>query len=442
MKYTTVHAGIVLAFLAGTGLAGDGDIDETFGEAGTQIVAFDLGLTNWDQANGLNLDSKGRIYLTGSVENFAGSGIGIARLTANGEIDGTFSPVFYRNPAHEGFFATDAAIQPDGKLVVVGTAAFTFINFDAAACRFHANGQIDLEFGDPVTPGCRLIDAGFSDSAAKVLIQPDGMIVLAGGTYDQNLNAPIPIAIRLDDSGTPDDAFGVAGVKVLEKLETSFSLVDIALAPNGDLVALAISNTNGDADFRVARLRGSDGELYPKFDEDGVLDIVISGGDDYPSALHVGGDGMITIAGDTYIDDLACPVVARFDEAGTADNSFDGDGVYIDETCGLFGSGSLHVQQDGKIVLFGGFAGSDGFGVMRLMPDGERDDSFGEQGLSTVVFPGAISYQAARITAQGNQLLLAGSVQSGGVGEFDFGIARLGTLDDGIFEHDFELSEP
>ena len=153
MKHTIICVGIGLALTCSAVFAGDGDLDGTFGQDGRQTVAFDLGVTNWDQLVGLHLDVDGRILLTGSVENDAGSGVGIARLTPDGKPDDTFVPVFYRNLAHLRFFPFASVLQADGRLVVAGSSAFTFINSDAAVCRFLADGKIDLGFGDPVTPG-------------------------------------------------------------------------------------------------------------------------------------------------------------------------------------------------------------------------------------------------------------------------------------------------
>lgn len=77
--------------------------------------------------------------------------------------------------------ANDLALQPDGKIVVVGS---TFKSKDAAAfavVRYNANGSLDSTFG---TGGKTTIALGANDLATAVAIQPDGKIVVAGNTSD------------------------------------------------------------------------------------------------------------------------------------------------------------------------------------------------------------------------------------------------------------------
>lgn len=70
------------------------------------------------------------------------------------------------------------ALQPDGKIVVVGVAGDSSFNSDFAVARYNSNGTLDTSFdGDgKVTDD---ID-GDEDSANTVALQPDGKIVVAG----------------------------------------------------------------------------------------------------------------------------------------------------------------------------------------------------------------------------------------------------------------------
>ncbi len=73
--------------------------------------------------------------------------------------------------------ARNLAVQPDGKIVVVGHA-FNGTNLDFAVARYNANGTPDMGFG---TGGKVMTDiAGGDDLAYGVIIQPDGKIVVAG----------------------------------------------------------------------------------------------------------------------------------------------------------------------------------------------------------------------------------------------------------------------
>jgi uncharacterized delta-60 repeat protein len=79
--------------------------------------------------------------------------------------------------------ARAVAVQPDGKIVAAGTAETGGANFDFALVRYNPDGTLDKTFdGD----GIVTTDLGtFNDDATDIAIQPDGKIVVVGDT-DQN----------------------------------------------------------------------------------------------------------------------------------------------------------------------------------------------------------------------------------------------------------------
>lgn len=69
----------------------------------------------------------------------------------------------------------DVAIQPDGKVVAVGTTSRA--TTDALIVRYDTNGNPDNSFG---IAGLTTIDTGGNDLACSMAFQPDGKIVVAG----------------------------------------------------------------------------------------------------------------------------------------------------------------------------------------------------------------------------------------------------------------------
>lgn len=65
-----------------------------------------------------------------------------------------------------------AALQPDGKIVAVGLAGGNF-----GIVRYTSNGSLDSTFG---TNGIVTTDLGGSDQAYAAVLQPDGKIVAIG----------------------------------------------------------------------------------------------------------------------------------------------------------------------------------------------------------------------------------------------------------------------
>jgi uncharacterized delta-60 repeat protein len=76
------------------------------------------------------------------------------------------------------------AAQADGKVVVVGTSAGSFS--DVEVLRYNVDGSLDTTFGNLGTGKIRLEAFTFGGIGRAVKIQPDGKIVIAGTAYDGN----------------------------------------------------------------------------------------------------------------------------------------------------------------------------------------------------------------------------------------------------------------
>jgi uncharacterized delta-60 repeat protein len=102
----------------------------------------------------------------------------VTRLKTNGTPDTTFdgdgtATIDFGTLADA---CNDAVLQPDGKIVVAG---YTSLSHDAAVYRLNPNGSLDASFdGD----GARGIDSGGEEYGNAVVLQPDGMVVVAGVT--------------------------------------------------------------------------------------------------------------------------------------------------------------------------------------------------------------------------------------------------------------------
>ncbi len=139
------------------------------------------------------------------------------RLTPTGAMDPTFS---YDPPFFEvgGDAVTDVALQDDGRLVVlidtfVGPATSPSRDDAWVVVRVNRDGTVDPTFdGDGVA--ILAFGAGTNATAAAVVVQPDGKIVLAGsvrsGSGGGGAASDFALA-RLDSDGTPDATFGQEG---------------------------------------------------------------------------------------------------------------------------------------------------------------------------------------------------------------------------------------
>jgi uncharacterized delta-60 repeat protein len=238
----------------------DGSLDPTFGNGGTTTTDF---LGHEDDVYSVLIQPDGKIVAVGSANSpidyydFA-----VARYLANGTLDTTFGTGgktrldFGNNDLD---IANDAALQSDGKIVAAGTTVFDFgVQEPFALARFNSNGTVDTSFGNG---GLVLIDfSSFLQSANAVLVQPDGKIVTVGYPNTELDDSDFLLA-RCNADGSLDPSFGVGG-----KVRTSLGDLNSAangavLQPDGKIVAVGWNptQTQGGVEFALVRYLGTPG---------------------------------------------------------------------------------------------------------------------------------------------------------------------------------------
>jgi uncharacterized delta-60 repeat protein len=278
-----------------------------------------------------------------------------------------------------GDFANAAVLQPDGKVVVVGTAGEPFAG-DFTVARYLRDGRLDPSFG---AGGVATTDFGRSEEAAwGVALQPDGRIV-AVGTAGNMADDEDDFAIaRYLQDGTPDASFGGDGM-VTTDFGGRFDLAtSVVVQPDSTLVVAGFgSRRNGrGSGFALARYR-PDGALDPAFGNDGrVITWFADFGGAGIATLLRQSDGRLVAAGrGAYFADGTIEfAVARYLPDGRPDPSFSRDGIVRDDFGG-FGAEAAALQDHGRVVVAGQAVGSRHveFVVARYTPDGRRDAAFG-----------------------------------------------------------------
>jgi uncharacterized delta-60 repeat protein len=381
----------------------NGTIDQSFGSGGKVIsdVGFGAGY-----ANDMVIQSDGKIVVVGGNGSFA-----IARY----KTDGTPDPAFNGTGTARAFApdseARAAAVQADGKILAAGRARNGETD-DAAVTRLNTDGSVDETFGDEgriVTP------IGLSyDSLEAIAVQPDGRIVTAG--YARRAAGGTDLALlRYTSDGVPDLSFGNNGRVIGGPCGHSDSgVASLEILTDGKIVASG--ECGGLAVFRF----NPDGSLDTSFNKTGaaVIDSLQTSG---PSDLEIQNDGKIVIAGRAFVNGRNEFIVARYDQNGSLDPSFNGSGIVTRS----IGTGddratSLAIQPDGKLVAagYGTIGGKYDFIILRLNTDGTVDASWGNSGAVSIGFDGDSFVTAAAIDSTGRVLV------GGGAGGL-FGIARL-----------------
>ncbi|HEU4387864.1 MAG TPA: delta-60 repeat domain-containing protein [Blastocatellia bacterium] len=332
----------------------DGSLDSGFGAGGRVTTDF-AGM--FDRANALALQPDGKIIVAGlSGDRVSTGDFALARYNVDGTLDPDFGVGGKLVTDFFGGFdsASEMAIQPDGRILVVG-AARTNSQTDFALARYNINGSLDLTFG---TGGKTTIDLGPIDSASAVALQPDGRIVVAGSTFSIRTINDFAV-VRYESDGKLDETFGPGGKVITDFSNTNDLGTAVAIQPDGRImVAGAADDPNGTAfDFALARYN-ADGSLDHRFGSGGKVTTDFVGGLDAASDVALQPDGRIVAAGFATFGRIPTGsdfAVARYEVNGALDRSFGAGGQVMTDIAGGFDSGSaLAIQADGRLVVAGG----------------------------------------------------------------------------------------
>lgn len=157
----------------------------------------------------------------------------------------------------------------------------------------------------------------------------------------------------------------------------------VAIQTDGKIIEVGSNNSY----FLITRLNNN-GSLDNSFDNDGKVQISLTGGDDFPTSVIVQPDGKILVAGDCGFYNATDFGIVRLNSNGSLDNSFNGNGKVIINVSGINDlPHSLALQPDGKILLAGwsrSFATNlYFFSIVRLNSNGTLDSSFNGNGKKT-----------------------------------------------------------
>ena len=218
--------------------------------------------------------------------------------------------------------------------------------------------------------------------AYSVAIAPDGKIVLAGNVVKADGGEDFAVA-RFNDDLTLDATFNGRGAQFSDFQSNADGARAVAVQDDLKIVVAGYALISGtiytDYDFAVERFN-EDGTLDTTFDGDGKWTYDAGSDADYANALAIQTDGKIVVAGGA-TPSIGCTdfMVVRLNSNGSYDSSFDGDGK---ASAGFgFCEGAQAVAVDpsnGSITLAGGdFGEHKHILVVRFLANGTLDSSFG-----------------------------------------------------------------
>jgi uncharacterized delta-60 repeat protein len=252
----------------------NGSLDTSFGDGGIVTTTFPEGSYAFDVA----LQADGKIIAAGTVfvdfnpGESSNTDFALARYNPDGSPDATFGNGGQVSTDFLGLEddAFSVLIQPDGKIVAVGSANDPATFYDFAAVRYLSNGTLDTTFGMAGKVHTDFRDQNF-DRARSAALQPDGRIVAAGFAISQNGGVQNFALTRYTSNGVLDTSFGTDGMRQIDFGSCCQSANKVLLQPNGKIITIGYANTEGpDSDFLLARLT-SGGSLDPTFGAGGKV---------------------------------------------------------------------------------------------------------------------------------------------------------------------------
>jgi len=309
--------------------------------------------------------------------------------------------------------ASGLAVQADGKTVVVGasTPRWQGGGSDMSVLRFTAAGILDPTFGDK---GRVLLDNGDEEAARAVVIQPDGMIVVVGtaaifgGASGSQVLDQMAV-VRLDQAGRSDPTFNGGKMMVLRDRRATSTARAVALQPDGKILLAGSGYFSGDQrgqQFLLMRLTPS-GTIDATFGDAGLVQTDAGDLFSHDEATFVARrpDGKIIVGGTTgglllnghVVSDT---LLAQYSPLGLPDASF-GTGGFAFYNNGVTMSGAA-LRADGSLVA-AGYAALDPFSgaaaanvaVAAYRADGSLDRRFGAGGITVAHSPPAVEASGA-----------------------------------------------
>lgn len=337
----------------------NGSLDTTFGVGGqVQYPYF---------ARSIALQTNGSFVIAGATSTVGNPRFVVSRYLSNGTIDTTFDTDGHAQLSFGGAseYATDIAVQANGRLVVVGVS-----DNQIAVARLTAAGALDTTFsGDGL-----LLKTIYStrNEASAVAIQPDGKIVVAGSTWSYSVSASTHdlFAMRLNPGGGMDSTFDTDGVATIYGGRQAVGR-DLTLLSNGQIVVSGWSDANFQSNVVVGKFN-ADGSRDTTFGNDGRTSVPLSSS----TSDRTGGEAHVVLADGSIVVSANTRLI-KFGANGVLDTSAS-KSVIATSVQDMF-------SLPGDRLLLAGSVSSR-FGTAMLKADRTLDSTWSADGLAPVEF--------------------------------------------------------
>lgn len=329
----------------------NGALDTSFGNNGVSVT----GVTPYDEARALALQPDGKIIAVGSSTRFTAFQDGnflVMRFNANGTLDNSFgNGGIVETQTGETEEPNAVTLQPDGKILVLGTAGasqvYGDIGFRFQVVRYNTDGSVDTSFGTNGVSHVRFVRYDF---ARSITVQPDGKI-LVGGWADNSWNLNWIAMARLFPDGKLDECFGDRGKVITQYFDKTMGRLSSTLSAtmhlqnDGRIVVGGATSVGPDGETYLARFY-SNGSIDKSFGVDGWA---LGGWQQWGRAMWTGTpfliepSGNFVVASTVQLSGLEAPALARFTGTGLCEWIENTAPVAVDDTAAT-GQNSIDID--------------------------------------------------------------------------------------------------
>ncbi len=350
-----------------------GALDPEFG-----LVQVDVAPGSADHANSLVVQVDGRILLGGMARLGTNSQVSLLRFLPNGELDDTFGDggIRLHDLGGSGERCTTVLLQPDGRIIAVGDLT-TDHQFGFAA-RYLPDGLLDVTYGEN---GLRMFQFSTNGNSAinDAALHPDGRLVITGTYITSAGDARMAVA-RLTADGSLDATFSGSGVRVLPA-GTDRRAFAVVIAPDGGIVLGGKAELSAN-DTRTCLMKVTgNGEIDASFGSGGTVLLEMDSDGSEANDLHITNLDGLLIGGTRDDGTHKRPFGAKLLANGAVDPAFTITGLWTYNVA-LGGSVDLEAiaeQADGAIVgcAITSTVAPYLISLFRRRPTGEADQGFG-----------------------------------------------------------------
>lgn len=360
--------------------------DPTFNNTGKLVYDKDM----FDLYQDVKVQPDGKIVAVGSSMNASyASSIVVSRILENGSFDPDFGIEGHVTYAMDvETMAYKCLIKPDGKILIGGHST-NYAQWGMIVLQLNEDGSLDTSFGNE---GITYLNTGPGENILLAMtMQADGNILIAGYAQNQEYKN-VPLILKLTESGELDSSFGIDGMASVPVTESDNDFSAIGIQTDGKILAAGhISNGFNWFSALIARFN-PDGSIDTTYGLKGIVNMNVNNVDDefFDLALTPDNEAVLTGFSVTSSDYYYHMLLMKFDASGQPIPGFGDQGAIIWGTDPYAFGDALFLQTDGKIIIAGCTGelapGNNDWAIWRFKSDGTLDDTFGTGGLTTTDF--------------------------------------------------------